>query len=157
MRNVLSWLVAPAARFGGIRPVHIYALRLVYALMFFVLGKQIWTHVLVHRGPWEPTDAVAWCLWTAFATLAGLGLLRPLAMIPILWLEIFYKLLWLGLVTYPLWKSGELDGSPAASTTYAFAWVLLPIIAMPWAYPFKQYMRPAGRNHFGGSSCPAKT
>ena len=67
----------------GVRPIQIYLLRLVFILMFFVLGKNTWTHILTHRGSWDPTDAVAWCVWTAFATLAGLGIIRPLKMLPI--------------------------------------------------------------------------
>ena len=130
----------PAKRISDVRPIHIYALRLVYSLMFFVLGKQTWTHILTHQGDWDPTDAVAWSLWTAFATLAGLGILRPLTMLPILLLEIFYKLLWLLLVAWPLWFRGTLAGSPAESIASAFAWVLLPIAATPWRYAFTHFV-----------------
>ncbi len=91
----------PDQRYEGVRPINIYLLRLLYILMFFVLGKETWTHILTHQGPWDPIDAVAWCVWTAFAMLAGLGIIRPLKMLPIVLLEIFYKLLWLGLVAYP--------------------------------------------------------
>jgi hypothetical protein len=129
-----------ADRYEGVRPIHIYLLRVVYTLMFFVLGEQTWTHVLTHRGAWEPTNALAWCVWTAFATLAGLGIIRPLKMLPILLLEILYKLLWLVLVAYPLWSRGTLAGSPAEGTASAFAWVLLPVIAVPWGYAFLTYV-----------------
>jgi hypothetical protein len=107
--------------------------------MFFVLGKETWTHILTHRGPWEPMDAVAWCVWTAFATLAGIGIVRPVKMLPIVLLEIFYKVLWLILVAYPLWSTGTLAGSPAEGTTSAFLWVILPIVATPWGYVFVNY------------------
>jgi hypothetical protein len=72
------------AQYEGVRLINIYLLRLVFILMFFVLGKDTWTHILTHRGSWEPDDAMAWCVWAAFATLAGLGILRPLKMLPIL-------------------------------------------------------------------------
>jgi hypothetical protein len=75
-------------QYEGVRRINIYLLRLVFILMFFVLGKDTWTHILTHRGSWEPDDAMAWCVWTAFATLAGLGIFRPLKMLPILLLEI---------------------------------------------------------------------
>ena len=93
----------PSAKYEGVRPLNIYLLRLLYILMFFVLGQLTWTHILIHQGPWDPFNAVAWCVWTAFATLAGLGILRPLKFLPIILLEIFYKVLWLILVAYPLW------------------------------------------------------
>src|SRR5271157_5951900 len=60
-------------QYEGVRRINIYLLRLVFILMFFLLGKDTWTHILTHQGSWEPTNAVAWCVWTAFATLAGLA------------------------------------------------------------------------------------
>jgi hypothetical protein len=48
-----------ADKYDGVRPINIYLLRLLYILMFFVLGKDTWTHILTHQGPWEPMDAVA--------------------------------------------------------------------------------------------------
>ena len=133
-------LFRSADKYEGVRPINIYVLRLVYTLMFFVLGKQTWTHILTHQGVWDASDAVAWCVWTGFATLAGLGILRPLAMLPLLLLEIFYKVLWLLLVAYPLWSEGTLAGSPVEPTAAAFLWVLLPIAAMPWGYAFVRYV-----------------
>jgi hypothetical protein len=127
-------------RYNGVRPIHIYLLRLLYVLMFFVLGKMTWTHVLTHQGPWEPTNAVTWCVWTAFATLAGIGIVRPLRMLPIVLLEIFYKVLWLVVVAYPLWVRGTLAGSSAEGITAQFLWVILPIVAMPWGYAFVHYI-----------------
>jgi len=127
-------------QYEGVRRINIYLLRLVYLLMFFVLGRATWTHILTHQGIWEPTDAVAWCVWTAFATLAGLGIIRPLKMLPILLLEIFYKVLWLTIVAYPLWSKGALTGSPAEGATLAFLWVILPIVAVPWGYVLATYV-----------------
>jgi hypothetical protein len=129
-----------ADRYEGVRPINIYLLRLLYVLMFFVLGKEVWTHVLTHQGPWDPIDAVAWCVWCAFATLAGLGIIRPLKMLPIILLEIFYKVLWLILVAYPLWSKGTLAGSPAEGISSEFLWVILPIVAVPWGYTFVTYI-----------------
>jgi len=135
-----------ADKYDGVRPINIYLLRFLYILMFFVLGKMTWTHILTHRGPWEPTNAIAWCVWTAFATLAGLGILRPLKMLPIVLLEIFYKVLWLLLVAYPLWSRGALAGSPAEDITASFLWVILPIAVTPWGYAFVNYIYDPGHS-----------
>ena len=136
----LKSILRPDHRYEGVRPISIYLLRLVYILMFFVLGKDTWTHILFHQGPWDPVNAVAWCVWTGFATLAGLGIIRPLKMLPILLLEIFYKVLWLIVVAYPLWSRGTLAGSPAEGVTSSFLWVILPIVAVPWVYAFQTYI-----------------
>ena len=130
----------PSDRYEGVRPIHIYLLRLLYVLMFFVLGKETWTHIFTHQGSWDPTSAVAWCVWTAFATLAGLGIIHPLKMLPIILVEIFYKVLWLILVAYPLWSKGTLTGSPAEGITSGFLWVVLPIVVVPWGYAFVTYI-----------------
>jgi hypothetical protein len=127
-------------QFEDVRRINIYLLRLVYLLMFVVLGRNTWTHILTHRGSWNPTDAIAWCVWTAFATLAGLGIIRPLKMLPILLLEVFYKVLWLLIVAYPLWSTGTLAGSSAEGATSAFLWVILPIVSIPWGYAFRSYV-----------------
>ena len=129
------------------RPIHIYLLRLLYILMFFVLGRETWTQILTHQGPWDPFKAMAWCVWTAFATLAGVGIFRPLKMLPIVLLEIFYKVLWLIIVAYPLWAKGALWGSPAESIASPFLWVILPIVVVPWGYVFVNYIyKPRGGN-----------
>ena len=80
-------------QYDGVRTINIYLLRMLYILMFFVLGRSAWTHILTHSGPWAPADAMAWCVWASFATVAALGIIRPLKMLPILLLEIFYKVL----------------------------------------------------------------
>jgi hypothetical protein len=127
-------------RYEGVRKINIYLLRVLYALMFFVLGKDVWTHIITHEGLWNPTDAIAWCVWAAFATLSFLGILYPLKMIPILLLEIFYKVLWLAIVAYPLWSKGQLIGSNAEGITYPFLGVLFPIVVMPWGYVVRYYI-----------------
>jgi hypothetical protein len=142
-------------RHQGVRWIHIVLLRLLYGLMFFVLGRMTWTHVLTHQGPWAPDDAINWCVWTAFATLAGLGIIRPVKMLPIILLEIFYKVMWLILVAYPLWSKDALVGSTAEGTTDAFLWVLLPIVAVPWVYAFRTYVYDTRAGHYPSASVRA--
>jgi hypothetical protein len=137
---MLAHLWQRDARHEGVRRINVYLLRLLYGLMFFVLGQSTWSEILTHQGPWAPHEAVAWTVWTAFATLAGLGILRPVKMLPILLLEVFYKVMWLAIVAYPLWTKGTLAGSPAEGTTNAFLWVVLAIIAVPWGHIGKAYL-----------------
>lgn len=128
------------ARYDGIRKINIYLMRLLYILMLLFLGKDSWTYIFTHEGAWENYEAMVWSVWAAFASLAVLGLLQPVKMIPLLLLEIFYKVLWLLLVAYPLWRADQLTGSPAESMTYVFLPVVLAIVAVPWGYVFKSYV-----------------
>ncbi len=127
-------------RYEGVYKINIYLLRLLFILMFLVLGRTVWTHILTFKGSWDSEEAVAWCVWAAYSVLSVIGIIRPLKMLPLVMLEIFYKVLWLILVAYPLWSTNQLIGSPAASTTYSFLWVILPIIAIPWKYAFEAYI-----------------
>jgi hypothetical protein len=127
-------------KYDGIRPINIYLMRMIYVLMFFVMGKDVWTEIFTHNNVWEPTEAMAWSVWAAFSAMALIGIFRTVQMIPILLLEIFYKILWLVIVALPLWRTDQLAGYPAEGMTQAFLWVLLPIIALPWRYVFNHYI-----------------
>jgi hypothetical protein len=127
-------------RFDGIPPLNIYAMRLIYVLMFLVLGKDCVSHILYHEGAWEPLDAMSWSVWTAFAALGLPGIFHTVRMVPVLLLEVAYKLLWLALVAYPLWRDGTLAGSSAEGMAAGFAWVALPIVAIPWPYVMRTFV-----------------
>jgi hypothetical protein len=127
-------------RWEGVPKINIYLLRLMFTLMVLFLGKSSWGYILTFKGQWNPASAMSWCVWAAYSVLAILGIIHPLRMLPIVMLEIFYKVLWLFIVAYPLWSSNHLIGSPAESMTNAFIWVILPIISMPWRYFFKKFI-----------------
>lgn len=131
----------PDDRYEGVRPIHILLLRILYGLMFVVLGYTVWGHILSIRGPWEPYEAVAWCVWAGFSLMAGFGLFHPLKMIPVLLLEIVYKSLWLFLVAAPLSMTGELEDSLAEEIATSFVLVVLPILVVPWGYAFRVFVR----------------
>ncbi len=123
--------------YQGVPRINIYAMRLLFTLMFLFLSHDSLVHILNHTGTWEVTDAVAWCVWLAYGAISWIGIIRPLKMLPIVLLEIVYKTAWLLVVSYPLWKKNELAGSPADYTTSVFIFVILPILFMPWRYFFR--------------------
>jgi hypothetical protein len=124
-------------RYEGVAPINIYAMRLLFALMFVFLSYDSWNYILNHKGTWEVTDAVAWCVWLGYGAISWIGVIRPLKMLPIVLLEIVYKTAWLCVVAYPLWQKNELSGSPAEYTSTVFIFVILPIVFMPWRYFFR--------------------
>ena len=127
-------------RYHGVRPINIYLLRLLFVLVILFVGSDSWLGLFRHQGGWDPVRAAAVCMWAAFSALAILALIDPLRWLPIVAFEIFYKVVWLVVVAYPLWSRNQLAGSPAAEMTFVFSWVLLPIVAMPWGYFFKTYV-----------------
>jgi hypothetical protein len=142
MARRITTILGPDAAHDGVPRINLYLLRLLYVLMALFLGRDAWHYILTHRGPWDPDQAVAWCVWAAFSVLAVLGIVRPLTMLPLVLLEIAYKVLWLLVVAYPLWSTDQLAASPRAEhLTYVFLLVGLPIVAVPWKYAFDHYIR----------------
>ena len=127
--------------YQGARRINIYLLRVLFFLIVIFVGKDSWTQLLTNASSLAPIEAVTWSVWAAFSLLSILGLIYPLKMLPIIFLEIAYKLIWLAVVAYPLWSAGKLEGSSAEGLTYVFIWVALPIIAVPWKYVFKTYFK----------------
>lgn len=144
MGSALAYVVTPNhAKYDGVRPLNIYLLRVFYFLMAAFVATDSWSSIITHEGPWDRFRAMAVCVWAAYATLALLGLIHPLKMLPIMIFMIFYKSLWLIVVAYPLWRNGALAGSPAEEMASVFVLVPLPALAVPWIYVFRNYVRPA--------------
>ena len=140
--------------YEGVRPINIYLLRLMYFLMLVFVGSDSWKAIITHEGPWDHLRAVAFCVWASYSTLSVLGLIHPLKMLPLMIFMIGYKLLWLVVIAYPLWRANALAGSPAEGLTYVFMWIPLPIIAVPWKYVFQNYVLPSRRRVVSEVSIP---
>ncbi len=140
MSSIIGRVFEPDSRYKRVRKIHIHLLRVLFVLMFVFLGWDSWTYIVAFTGVWDPQEAAAWSMWAAYSVLSLIGMINPIKMLPLVVLEILYKVIWLVVVAYPLWSSGQLAGSPAEATSYAFLWVVLPIIAMPWRYAFQTYI-----------------
>jgi hypothetical protein len=111
-------------------------------LVIISVGGISVSNLLAHEGDWDPVRAAALSMWAAFAVLSVLGLINPLRWIPLFLLEIGYKTIWLAVVAYPLWAANRLADSPAEDMALSFLPVIFPIVAMPWPYVFKTFVRP---------------
>ena len=123
----------------GVRPVHIWGLRLFYFLMLVFVAPVAWRGLLTHVGPWDPVRAVATAVWATYPALALFGLLRPLRWLPLMFFTIGYKALWLAVVAYPLWEAGTLWDTPSGEIAGSF--LALPLLAavVPWGYAWQTY------------------
>jgi Ni,Fe-hydrogenase I cytochrome b subunit len=133
-------LTRDPARHEGVHPLHIVALRVMYFLMCAMMARTAWSSILGHQGAWEPYRAMANCVWAAYGTLSLLGLWQPLRMLPLILFMIFYKVLWLAVVAYPLWRAG----APADASTEELTQVFLaaPVFALvvPWTYVLRRFV-----------------
>lgn len=49
MTQITKAILEGVPRYDGVPRINVYLLRLLYILMFFVLGKETWTHILTHQ------------------------------------------------------------------------------------------------------------
>ena len=131
---------ADPQRHEGVRPINIWGLRLFYFLMLAFAAPDAWNALLSHEGPWDPLRAVTICVWATYPALALFGLFQPLRWLPLMFFTIGYKGLWLAFVAWPLWQSGTLTGSSAEGIAYAFAFLPLLALVVPWGYAFRTYV-----------------
>jgi hypothetical protein len=127
-------------RHEGVRPVHIWGLRLIYALMLVFVTPTAWQVLLAHDGPWQqPLNAVAWSVWATYPALAVFGLFQPLRWLPLLFFTLGYKAIWLVFVALPLWQAGTMQGSPAQPIAESFMALPLLVLVVPWRYAWRTY------------------
>ena len=124
--------------------VRMYALRLLYLLNFVGLGSMVWPAVLFPDEPLGLMDGVAFSFWAAFSALMGLGLRYPLQMLPLLLLQLFYKVIWLLAVALPLHSAGQWDPRAAGLTRTFVLPVVLDVLVIPWAYVLVNYLKKPG-------------
>jgi hypothetical protein len=63
---------------------------------------QVWVEFIHRQKPWDPITGVAFSFWAALASLSALGIRYPLAMLPVIFMQLFYKTFWLLAVYVPL-------------------------------------------------------
>lgn len=127
----------------GVSLPRLYLLRLLYLVIVVGLGIEVWPGVVSRPASWAPMEGVVQCMLAAFSLLSLLGLRYPLAMLPVLLWELAWKGLWLGIVAWPLWAAGDLQGAHASIAGACLVAVLFPL-AMPWKYLVRRYVRQAG-------------
>jgi hypothetical protein len=82
-------------------------------------------------------------LLSGICVTAILGLRYPLQMLPLLFFEITWKVIWLGLIALPLCRAHRIDAD-TAQTVFACSMVVIFPIIMPCRYVFANYVRKPG-------------
>ena len=84
--------------------------------------------------PATATIRLVGCLWLAIAVLSVLGLWRPVAMSPVLLLQLIYKGVWLLTVALPAIQQQQ--AYPSGMAFFFVLWVLVLPFVIPWATLF---------------------
>lgn len=121
-------------------------LRATYLLIAVAMGAQTWPLIFRHPVDAEMQWTVARSMLGALTILcAGIGIRRPLAMLPLLLWELAWKSIWVLFFGLPQWRAGYLTAS-ATETMIAcvMGMILFPLVT-PWRYAWYEYAKKPGR------------
>lgn len=120
----------------------LYLLRLVYAAIAFLQGMQMWPIVFNH-GSLKMMHGVAFAMLAALTAVALLGIRYPLQMLPLLFFEFAWKLIWLAAFALPEALKGPLAPDMMESVIATAAGIIVPIV-IPWRYVIANYVKKPG-------------
>lgn len=124
----------------GVAKWRLIALRIFYGIIFVLLGKDAWPQILTRGEAWLPLSGVAFSFWAAFSALSILGLRYPLKMLPLLLLQMLYKITWLLGVGLPLWRAGKWDSGVEELFIVCAVGVTIDLFVIPWRYVLQTYV-----------------
>jgi len=118
----------------------LYLLRVFYLLNFAGLTAMVWPSIINHKGAWDPLHGVAFSFWAALALLMGLGIRYPLNMLPVIFVQLVYKAIWILTVMLPTWSAGQ----SVRFTDIMITALVCDLIVIPWSYVLSSYIRQRG-------------
>lgn len=131
---------APAA--GELSPLRLHAMRGGYLVIGVGLAIVKWP-LLPDAHTMALFEGVTLSLLTAMSLLAFVGVWHPVRMLPVLVLEVLWKVLWLSVVAVPRAVAGELDGAFVDVAVNCSVAVVI-VAAVPWGFAWRTYVRPNG-------------
>jgi hypothetical protein len=118
----------------------LYLLRALYLGNFVMLGLATWPGIVRHNAWANPLEGVGVAAWGALSLLSIIGVRYPLKMLPLLFVQFTYKLIWVLAVALPRISIG-------APTWYMKPMLIGAVIEpllIPWRYVFATYIRTPG-------------
>ncbi len=125
----------------GITPIRKYAMKGLYLITFLGVGYQAWAEILAPESPLETIEGIVYSFWVAYATLMALGIRYPLKMTPLLLLQLFYKLVWVFGVYFPMERHQLTTTSAESFLTVCVTAIILDLLIIPWGYVYRSFMK----------------
>ena len=122
----------------------LYVLRAMYAYMFVGLAIFKWPEILNPPPGLSNTGTVVGSVLGAISLLALLGIRYPVKMLPLLFFELLWKVLWVVGWGLPLWLSQQLGPAAQETLISTLMGVVLVPLAIPWGYVLRQYVQAPG-------------
>ena len=120
-------------------PLRLHAMRGGYLVIGVGLAVVKWP-LLPEAHTMPLFEGVTLCLLTAMSLLAFIGVWHPVRMLPLLVLEVLWKVLWLSVVAVPRAVLDEL-GSGFVDVAVNCSLVVVIMAAVPWGFVWRTHVR----------------
>lgn len=121
--------------------VRIYLLRAIYAFIAFGLGVTTLPDVVSGSGRFADSDTIINAMLMGFCLLSLLGIKYPLKMLPVLLLELIWKVFWLLAYAVPMYLNHSLDEYTQELVFACALGVILTPLVLPWGYLITHYIK----------------
>ena len=121
----------------------LYLMRATYLLMAVGTAFTQWPQIINHPTPWPLWHGVGSSMLGAMSILAVLGFRYPLQMLPMMFFELVWKLIWLIAVALPLWSAGQMDANNLETVQNCLVGVIF-LFVIPWRYVVATYVLKPG-------------
>ena len=122
----------------------LYLLRAMYVFTFVGLVIFRWPGILNPTPGISNAGTVVGMVLGAMSLLAVLGIRYPLKMLPLLFFELLWKVMWVLAWGLPLWFTNQLGTDSEQTLISNLVGVVLVPLAIPWGYVFNQYVKAPG-------------
>ena len=121
----------------------LWVMRAMYLFMAVGIANMVWPLIVSHPSTVPRMTGVAWAMIGTIGLLAVIGLRYPLQMIPLLLVELGWKVIWLTAFALPRWQDGTLDEGMRTSV-FETSFGLLLLVVIPWRYVWAHYVAKPG-------------
>ena len=129
-------------------------LRAMYAFMAVGLAIFRWPGILNPPPGTSNAGSVVGIVLGAMSLLAVLGIRYPLKMLPLLFFELLWKVMWVLGWGLPLWLGQQLGPESRETLVNCLVGVVLVPLALPWGYVLRQYVQAPG-DRWGRRATPS--
>jgi hypothetical protein len=124
--------------------LRLYLLRGTFLLIALVMGLQIWPAVFRSPDGVEHMRGVVRSMLGAITLLAVLGVRYPIRMLPLLFVELVWKAIWVVSVGLPLWSGNRFEAATRETWIACLMGLVLFPLVIPWGYVLRNYVRAPG-------------
>ena len=122
----------------------LYTLRAMYAFTAVGLIFARWPAIVNPPPGISNAGTVVAMFLGALSILALLGIRYPVKMLPLLFFELLWKVMWVVAWGLPLWSTQMLTPDSEQTLISNLVGVVLVPLAIPWGYVFNQYVKAPG-------------